>query len=112
MNRFDLLGRLTKDVELSKAGEVSVARFTVAVNRPYKNKAGERETDFIQVKAWRELAENLSKFVKKGDLVRIEGRVETSNYEKDGEKKYVTEFVATDAEFLSSKKDDKKEEQK
>ncbi len=105
MNRFDLLGNLTKDVVVSKAGEASLAKFTLAVNRPYKNKDGVREADFIQVKAWRELGENIAKYAKKGDRLRVEGRIETDSYDKDGEKRYTIEFVVTDYELLGSKKD-------
>lgn len=106
MNRIDLLGNLTKDVELTKAGEVSLARFTLAVNRPYKNKEGKYDADFIQLKAWREQAETIAKYAKKGDKLRIEGRIETSTYEKDGAKQYSTEFIVTGFEFLSGKKEE------
>ena len=109
MNRFDFIGNLTKDVELGKAGEVSLARFTLAVNRPYKNREGSYDADFIQLKAWREAGETIAKHVKKGDKLRVEGRVETSTYEKDGEKQYNTDFIVTGFEFLSSKKADNTE---
>ena len=105
MNRFELIGNLTKDIELTKAGEASLAEFSLAVNRPYKNKGGERVADFIRVKAWRETAENLAKYAKKGEKLYVEGEINTSTYEKDDKKNYVTEFVVRNFELLSAKKD-------
>lgn len=105
MNRFDFIGNLTKDVELTKVGELSLAKFTLAVNRSYKNKDNVRETDFFQLQAWRELGENIAKYTKKGERLRVEGRVKTSSYEKDGEKRYTIEFEVTEFELLGSKKD-------
>jgi single-strand DNA-binding protein len=112
MNRVDLIGNLTRDVELQTAGKggVSVAKFSLAVNRNYKNEAGEYETDFFQIVAWRGLGENCAKFLQKGDKVGVCGEIRTGSYEnKDGEKKYTTEIIASDVEFLSPKKGQKEE---
>lgn len=103
MNRFDLLGNVTKDIETSKAGDATVARFQLAINRPFKNKEGNYDTDFVWVKAWNKDAENIAKFVKKGDKLRVEGRIQTSTTEKDGEKQYFTDLVVTSYELLGKK---------
>ena len=106
MNKFVLIGNLTKDIEITKAGEASLAEFVLAVNRSYKNREGVRESDFILVKAWRETAERLASKTKKGDKILVEGEIQTSNYEKDGKKNYVTEFMIREFELLSGKKDE------
>lgn len=106
MNKFVLIGNLTKDIEITKAGEASLAEFVLAVNRSYKNREGVRESDFILVKAWRETAERLASWTKKGDKILVEGEIQTSNYEKDGKKNYVTEFMIREFELLSGKKDE------
>ena len=106
MNRVVLVGRLTRDPELryTPAG-VAVANFTVAVNRPYRNEQGEQEADFINCVVWRKPAENLANYMKKGNLIGIEGRIQTRSYEgKDGKTVYVTEVVAENIQFLESKK--------
>lgn len=107
MNKVVLVGNVTKEIELQKVGEKETAKveFQIAVNRKYKNEAGERITDFLQVEVWRGLAENVAKFVKKGDRVGVAGTIETGSYEKDGQKIYRTYIVADDVEFLSTKKE-------
>jgi len=103
LNRVILVGRLTRDPDLryTADGGVAVIRFTVAVNRKFTNQQGERETDFINIVAWRALAENCGKYLKKGSLVAIEGRIQTRNYEnQEGRTVYVTEVVADDVRFL------------
>ena len=110
MNKVELIGRLTKDPELRyTSNNVAVANFTIAVNRPYQDQDGEKQTDFINVFTWRKTAENVSKYCKKGRLIAVEGSIRTRSYEKDGNKYYVTEIEATNIEFLESKKDDNKE---
>jgi single-strand DNA-binding protein len=110
MNKVCLIGNLTKDVELQTTKDgVSVAKFTIAVNRPYENDKGEHDTDFLQVVAWRGLADNVAKYVKKGNKVGVSGEIRTGSYEsKEGEKKYTTEILASDVEFLSPKTKDSK----
>ena len=107
MNRVTLVGRVTKDIELKTVGEgISNATFTVAVNRPFKNAQGNNESDFINVVVWRKQAENVARFVGKGSLVGVDGRIQTRNYEgTDGKRVYVTEVVADGVTFLDSKKD-------
>lgn len=112
INRVVLVGRLTKDPILRQtASGIYVAQFTLAVNRPYKNKDGERSADFISCVIWRKSAQNFTKFTSKGSLVGIDGRVQTRTYDdKNGKKVYVTEVVVDDFSLLDSKKDDKTKE--
>jgi single-strand DNA-binding protein len=81
INNVVLVGRLTKDVELRYTCQSLVATFTLAVNRTFKNANGEREADFINVVIWRQAAENLANWAKKGALLGITGRIQTRNYE-------------------------------
>lgn len=96
LNRVVLLGRPTKDPELRyTASGVATATFTMAVDRPFKNAAGEAEADFIPVVLWRQAAEFAANNVKKGKLQAVEGRIQTRNYENgEGKRVYVTEVVA------------------
>lgn len=105
MNKVFLIGRLTRDPELRYTGSnTAVASFTVAVNRTFTNQAGEREADFIPVVVWRKQAENVKNYLAQGSQVAIDGRIQTRNYDaEDGSKRYVTEVVADNVEFLSSK---------
>lgn len=105
MNRAMLVGRITKDPELKyTGGNIAVTRFTVAVTRPFANQKGEREADFVGVVVWRKQAENVSKYCKKGSLVGVDGRIQTSSYDaQDGSKRYVTEIVADSVQFLETK---------
>jgi len=105
MNKVVLIGRLTKDPDLRyTSSNIPAASFTVAVNRPFQNQNGVREADFINVVVWRKQAENVKKYIVKGSLVAVEGRIQTRNYEdKDGKKVYVTEVVADSVQFLESK---------
>ena len=106
MNKAILTGRLTKDVELkSTTNGKSVASFTLAVNRDYKNAEGNYDADFINCVAYGQQAETISKYVHKGDRFGVEGKINTRNYEKDGSKVYVTEVKVDGFEFLESKKD-------
>ncbi len=104
MNKVFLIGRLTRDPELRYTdSNVPVATFSIAVNRNFTNQAGEREADFINIIVWRKQAENVKNYIKKGSQVAIDGRIQTRNYEKDGQKHYVTEVVADNVQFLDSK---------
>lgn len=102
INKVVLIGRLTKDPELSFTNSgVAVCKFTVAVNRRFK-KEGQQEADFIPVVVWNKQAESTSNYMSKGSLIGISGRIETRSYEaKDGTKRYVTEVVAEEVSFLS-----------
>lgn len=102
INRTVLVGRLTKDVELkyTQSG-IAVSRFTLAVNRPFKNQNGENEADFINCVAWRKQAENMANFLRKGSLIGLEGRIQTSSFDgKDGNRVFMTEVVADSVQFL------------
>jgi len=105
MNKVVLIGRLTRDPDLRyPSSNVPVANFTIAVNRPFENQNGERVADFINIIVWRKQAENVKKYIGKGSLVAVEGRIQTRNYEgQDGKRVYVTEVVADSVQFLESK---------
>lgn len=106
-NRWVGVGRLTRDVDLKFTAQgLAVASFTVAINRPYKNQqTGEYDADFINCVAFRKLAENVANYTKKGDLIAIDGRIQTRSYENNqGQKVYVTEVVAENVQFLQTKK--------
>lgn len=105
MNKCVLVGNLTRDPEHSTTSSgISLCRFTIAVNRNYRNSSGENEADFINIIAWRGLADNCGKYLTKGSKVGVSGSIQTRNYEdKDGNKRYATEVVADDVEFLSPK---------
>jgi single-strand DNA-binding protein len=105
LNRVILIGRLTRDPELRyvPSGQ-PVASFTLAVDRPFTNQAGERETDFIDIVAWRKLADQVSQHLSKGRLVAVEGRLQIRSYEtQDGQKRKVAEVVADAVRFLDRK---------
>lgn len=104
MNKCFLIGNLTKDPEASTtASGIRVCRFTVAVNRNYSSN-GERATDFLPVVCWRNQAESCGKFLKKGSKVGLSGSIQTRTYDaQDGSKRYVTEIVADEVQFLSSR---------
>lgn len=102
MNKCILVGNLTRDPELTQTPSgVSVCKFSIAVNRNYTNASGEREADFINIVAWRNTAENCGKYLTKGKKVAICGQIQTRSYEdKEGGKRYITEVIADEVEFL------------
>ncbi|HHK1582636.1 TPA: single-stranded DNA-binding protein, partial [Streptococcus pyogenes] len=105
INNVVLVGRMTKDAELRYTpSQVAVATFTLAVNRTFKSQNGEREADFINCVIWRQPAENLANWAKKGALIGITGRIQTRNYEnQQGQRVYVTEVVADNFQMLESR---------
>ncbi|HGH7636165.1 TPA: single-stranded DNA-binding protein, partial [Streptococcus pyogenes] len=105
INNIVLVGRMTKDAELRyTASQVAVATFTLAVNRRFKEQNGEREADFINCVIWRQSAENLANWAKKGALIGVTGRIQTRNYENQQEQRvYVTEVVAESFQMLESR---------
>lgn len=105
MNKVILTGNLSRDPELTTTnGGVSVCRFTLAVQRRFQNSEGERDADFLNVVVWRGQAENCHKFLKKGSKCGVVGRIQTSSFEgQDGNRRYVTEIIADEVEFLTSK---------
>ena len=106
INRVVLVGRLTRNPELKyTANGIANLKFSLAVNRTYTGANGERQADFINCMAWRGTAENMAKFLKKGALIGIEGRMETSSYQTtDGSTRYSTYVVCDHVQFLESKK--------
>ena len=106
INRVILVGRLTRNLELKyTANGIANLQFSLAVNRSYTGANGERQADFINCMAWRGTAENMAKFLKKGALIGIEGRMETSSYQTtDGSTRYSTYVVCDHVQFLESKK--------
>lgn len=105
MNKFIGIGRTTKDIELSQTTSgISVAKFTLAIPRQFKTADGEREVDFLNCIAWRKNAENIAKYVNKGDQLAVVGTVQTRSYEVKGEKKYITEIQVDEFEFIGGNK--------
>ena len=104
INNVVLVGRMTRDAELRYTpSNVAVATFTLAVNRTFKSQNGEREADFINVVMWRQQAENLANWAKKGSLIGVTGRIQTRSYENEsGQRVYTTEVIADRIQFLSS----------
>lgn len=105
INNVVLVGRLTRDPELRTTGSgISVATFTLAVDRQFTNASGQREADFISCVIWRKAAENFCNFTSKGSLVGIQGRIQTRNYDnKDGQRVYVTEVHVDNFSLLESR---------
>ena len=101
LNKVVLIGRLTKDPELryTKSG-IATTRFALAVQRNFKNQAGDYEADFIPIVTWRNQAENCAKHLQKGRLVAVAGRIQTGHYDKDGQRVYTTDVVADEIRFL------------
>lgn len=106
MNRVCLVGRITAKPELRyTGGNVPYTRFSLAVNRNFTNSQGEREADFINVIVWRRQAENVVNYLDKGRQISVEGRIQTGSYTaQDGSKRYTTDVVADNVQFLDSKR--------
>nr|DAS65943.1 MAG TPA: Single strand binding protein [Caudoviricetes sp.] len=106
MNNVNLIGRLTKPVDLryTQSG-VAYGMFTIAVNRRFKNQNGEREADFINCVIWKKSAENLANFTNKGSLIGVNGAIQTRNYDnQQGQRVYVTEVLVENFDLLESRK--------
>ncbi|MBQ4073119.1 MAG: single-stranded DNA-binding protein [Clostridia bacterium] len=105
MNKVILIGNLTKDPEQSYTpSNICVCRFTVAVNRSYSSQNGDKQTDFLPVVCWRNQAENCAKHLKKGSKVGVSGSIQTRTYDDaNGVRRYVTEIVADEVQFLSTR---------
>ena len=104
MNKVMLMGRLTKDVEIRQTlNNLSVARFTIAVNRRFV-KDGGQQADFINCIAWRQTGEFIAKYFKKGSMIAVTGSIQTRTWDgNDGKKQYATEVVVDEAYFTGSK---------
>lgn len=105
LNRAILMGRLVADPELRQTPNgVSVVSFRIAVDRNYNSKSGERQTDFIDIVAWRQTAEFVSRYFSKGKMIIVEGSIQSRNYEdKNGNKRTAVEVVADNVQFGESK---------
>ncbi|NRG68925.1 single-stranded DNA-binding protein [Streptococcus suis] len=105
INNVVLIGRLTRDVELRYTpNNVAVGAFTLAVNRNFKNTAGDRDADFVNCVIWNKQAENLANWTKKGHLIAITGRIQTRSYDnQQGQRVYVTEVVAESFQVLEKR---------
>ncbi len=103
LNQVVLIGRLTRDPELryTAGSGVPVASFNLAVDRPFTNQQGERETDFIDIVTWRKLAENCANYLKKGSLAAVSGRLQIRSYDdRQGIRRKAAEIVASNVQFL------------
>lgn len=103
INKCVIMGRLTRDPELKTTQSgLSVVRFTLAVDRRFKNQSGERESDFVSCVAWRQTADFIAKYFNKGSKLAIVGSIQTGSYERDGQTVYTTDVVADEAYFVES----------
>ena len=105
MNKVFLIGNLTKDPELTTTNSgVSLCKFTLAVPRRFAGNDGEREADFLPIIVWRGQADNCYKYLKKGSKAAVSGSVQTRSYDApDGTRRYITEIIADEVEFLSNR---------
>lgn len=104
INNVVLVGRMTRDAELRYTPQnQAVATFSLAVNRNFKNQNGEREADFINFQAWRGVADIIAQYCDKGALIGITGRLQVRNYEKNGERRYVTYVIAETVTLLEKR---------
>lgn len=105
MNKVILMGRLTRDVELRQTPNgVSVARFSIAVNRRFAGKDAEQTADFINCTAWRQTGEFIARYFKKGSMIAVVGSIQTRSWDnQDGQRQYATEVVVDEAYFTGSK---------
>lgn len=103
MNKVLLIGNLTRDPEATTTPSgVNVCRFSIAVNRPYASRDGERQTDFFNITAWKELGDRVSQYQKKGNKVAVTGSVYIRNYEDNqGVKRTTVDIIAQEIEFLT-----------
>ena len=104
LNHIVMMGRLTHDPEMRKSGETPVCSFRIACERDYKNKDGDKETDFVDVVAWRQTAEFVSKYFSKGKCILIEGKLQNNNYtDNNGVKQYRNAIIADSVAFCGDK---------
>lgn len=112
LNNVVIMGRLTRDPELRRTqGGTAVTSFTMAVDRDFKSQSGEKETDFIDVVAWRNTGEFAAKYLSKGRMAAVEGRIQVRDWQdKDGNRRKSVEVVADNVYFADSKRDSKPQE--
>ena len=106
LNRAILMGRITRDIELRQTtGSVSVVNFSIAVDRNYQPDKDNKQTDFINITAWRGTAEFISKYFSKGQLIAVEGSIQTRNYQdKEGNNRTAFEVVADQVYFAEGRR--------
>ena len=104
MNKWIGIGRLTKDPDIKNtSNQIPVCKFTLAIDRKFKNSNGEKETDFINCVAWRQTATFISSYFHKGNKIAVVGSIQTRSFDgDDGKKVYITEVVVDEAEFVES----------
>jgi single-strand DNA-binding protein len=115
MNRIVLVGRLTRDPEMKVLDDNNkvLTRITLAVDRPYKSPSGEKQVDFIPVVLRGKKAEIVSEYLAKGNVISVTGRLQTRSYETaDGQRKFISEVIADEFQFMSSKKANEKTNEK
>ncbi len=107
MNKVILSGNLTRDPEAGQTNSgISYTRFTIAVQRRFANADGEREADFLNCTAWRQTAEFIAKYFKKGSKIMVVGSIQTRSYDgQDGQRKFATDIIVDEAEFASARSD-------
>jgi len=107
MNKVYLIGNLTKDPELTETPSgIAVCKFSIAVSRAYSGADGQKETDFFNCTAWRSQAESMAKYQRKGNKIAIVGSIQNRTYEDTkGNKKFITDIIANEVEFLTPKTD-------
>lgn len=112
LNKIIIMGRLTRDPEMRRTqGGTAVTSFTMAVDRDFKSQSGEKETDFIDVVAWRNTGEFAAKYLAKGRMAAVEGRIQVRDWQdKDGNRRKSVEVVADNVYFADSKRDSKPQE--
>lgn len=112
MNKVELIGRLTKDPEVKlTTNQTAYCNFTVAVDRRFKDKDGQRQSDFINCVAWKQTADFINKYFHKGSRIGLCGSIQTRSYEKDGQKVFITEVLVDEVEFVESKTEAKEASQ-
>lgn len=113
VNKVIIVGNLGKDPEVKAAGQTTVANFSLATSESYTDKSGKKQdkTEWHKVVAWGKLAELAGQYLKKGRQVYVEGKLQTREWEKDGQKRYTTEVVATNITFLGSKPSEQSDEE-
>lgn len=113
MNKVELIGRLTHDVEMRQTPNgVSLARFSIAVTRRFKNSNGEYDADFINCVAWRQTGEFIAKHFQKGDMIAVVGSIQSRSWDgNDGKKQYATEVVVDEVYFTGAKKQNNNQQQ-
>lgn len=104
MNKWCGVGRLTKDPEIKlTSNQTKFCQFTLAVDRRFKDQNGQRQADFINCLAWRQTAEFIAKYFKKGNRIGVVGSIQTRSYDdQNGQKRFITEVVVDEAEFVES----------